>query len=224
MKISRRIFRIILSISIQPLLKRYLAHPRIYSYQGLKLRIAPGVFHPGFFFSTKFLLDYLKELNLSKKSFLELGAGSALLSFFANTQGALVTASDISETVLSNIKFNQEVNQQKFQILHSNLFKDIPPQKFDFIVINPPYYKRKPITDADYAWYCGEQSDYFYNLFQTLDDFISVESVVLMVLSEDCEVNEIKSIAAENNFALKEMKRRRIWMEENYIFQVHYIK
>ncbi len=220
MNIIRKIFRKILSISLQPILKRYLDSPRNYSYQDLKLRIAPGVFHPGFFFSTTFLLDHLKALNLHEKSFLELGAGSGLLSFYANTQGAQVTASDISETVLSNITFNQQVNHQKFRLIHSNLFKDIPAQKFDIIVINPPYYKRNPKTDAEYAWYCGEGLDYFYNLFQSLRDYILSESVVLMVLSEDCDVSEIKSIAAKNNFTLKEIKRKRIWMEENYIFQL----
>ncbi|MEZ4765877.1 MAG: hypothetical protein R3C26_22645 [Calditrichia bacterium] len=37
---------------------RYTASERGYRYGDIRIRVKPGVFHPGFFFSTKVLLKY----------------------------------------------------------------------------------------------------------------------------------------------------------------------
>ena len=94
------------------------------------------------------MLEYVQSIDLKGKAFLELGAGSALLSFYADREGAKVTASDISETVVKNIIKNQERNQQKFTVIRSNLCEQFPSQKFDIILINPPYYKKTPKTNG----------------------------------------------------------------------------
>lgn len=221
MQIIRKLFLKIISFTVLPLLKIYLARPRTYTYKDICLVIAPGVFHPKFFFSTQFLLRYINTLPLKGKTFLELGAGSGLLSFYAHKQGAIVTASDINETAVHYIGKNQESNAVKFEAVQSDLFQKIKPQQFDVIAINPPYYKRNPITEADRAWYCGEQAEYFVHLFSQLADFINSNSLVLMVLSEDCDLKGIKEIAARHNFYFTEVKRKRIWMEMNYVFTIN---
>ncbi|MCY7410704.1 MAG: 50S ribosomal protein L11 methyltransferase, partial [Chitinophagales bacterium] len=76
----------------RPLLQRYLKKQRSYTFGEIKIQILPGVFHPGFFFSTKFLISVIEKKNLYKKTFLELGAGSGLISFVAEKLGAVVTA------------------------------------------------------------------------------------------------------------------------------------
>ena len=220
MKALRKVFQKILSFTLFPFLKIYLTKSRTYKYDGILLTIPPGVFHPGFFFSTNFLLSFILHLSLKGKTFLELGAGSALISFCVSKRGALVTASDISTTVIQNIEVNQKINHQLFEIIQSDLFANFSKRIFDIVVINPPYYKREPQSEEDYAWYCGENSEYFIRLFSELKDFITTESIVLMVLSEDCAVDEIKQIAYRNNFVLKNVKRKRIWLEENFIFEI----
>ncbi len=220
LKLTRKLFKKILSISILPVLKIYLKKTRYYTYEGIHLRIQPGVFHPGLFFSTKYLLYYCKNLPLKDKTFLELGAGSALLSFYANKQGALVTASDISEVVIKNIEFNQLKNKMQFEVVHSDLFERIPLKAFNYIIINPPYFKKSPKTEADYAWYCGEKLDYFTKLFSSVQKYTNSNSKVIMVLSEDCAIDEIKEIAGKQSLQLKEVLRKRIWLEQNFIFEI----
>ena len=66
----------------------------IYSRYGLKISVLPGVFHPGVFLSTNLIISYLKTRELDGKFFLELGAGSGLISLFAAKSGAKVTATD----------------------------------------------------------------------------------------------------------------------------------
>ena len=220
MRMIHKIVKKVLSFTLLPFLRIYLNSPRTYQYQGINLRIIPGVFHPGFFFSTQFLLKYIKHLPLNGRSFLELGAGSGLISFYANLKGAKVTASDISTNVIQNIAFNQLKNGVNFEVIHSDLFTEFGDRKFEMILINPPYFKRNPKSEADYAWYCGENSEYFIRLFSELNNFICNESLVFMILSEECAIVEIKQIAKQNNFVLKVVKRKRIWLEENFIFEV----
>ena len=106
------------------------------------------------------------------------------------------------------------------KIIHSDLFANIPEQSFDIIAINPPYYKKQPQTMADYAWYCGENGEYFEQLFTKLGEYIHKSSIVLMVLSEECDINMISEIASGHNFYMqKKITKRSVW-EHLYIYQI----
>lgn len=206
--------------TIRPVVKAWLSVDREYRHKNIQLTVLKGVFHPGLFFSTKILLEYLKLFNLNGKTFLELGAGSGLISVFAAKKGAHVFASDISELSVKNIKQNADKNNVVIQIIHSNLFEKIPQTKFDFILINPPYYKRQPKTEDEFAWYCGEYSEYFVKLFNELSVYVHYQSKVIMVLSDDCNIEEIKSISQKNNFKMILKKKYfRIW-EMNYVYEI----
>lgn len=220
MRIFRRIIQTIFNLTFQPIVKKYLSKPRKYKYKDLNLIINPSVFHPGFFFSTQFLLSYIQRIDLAGKSFLELGAGNGLISFIANQMKAKVTASDISKNVVDSLLENQKLNKHYFEVIQSDLFSNIKNRKFDVISINPPYYKKQPLNEADFAWYCGTKMEYFEKLFVELRSNIYNHSQILMVLSEDCNIDEIKMIANKNNFELIPKKSKRIWLEMNYIFEI----
>jgi release factor glutamine methyltransferase len=206
--------------TLQPAVKKYLSKARIYRYRNIELIIAPGIFHPAFFFSTKILLHYVLQLELSNKKLLELGAGSGLISFISAQKNALVTATDINPVAVEYLKTNSEKNHLPIKVILSDLFDKISPQQFDIIVINPPYYKKDPKTDADHAWYCGANAEYFYKLFASLKIYIYDETIILMILSEDCDITMIKNIAATNYFTFEEVFTKKIFWERNFIFKI----
>ncbi|TND09030.1 MAG: rsmC [Bacteroidetes bacterium] len=214
--------RFLVSTFWRPYVTWYLKKPRRYNRAGLSMLVQPGVFHPGFFFSTKFLLTFLEEKKaaLKNKTFLELGAGSGLLGLFAGKHGAKVTASDISKTAVENIVANAASNHIAITAVHSDLFDRIDPQTFDFIVINPPYYKKKPATEAEQAWYCGEELEYFQELFSQLGNYMHPASEVYMILSDDCDLEGIRSIASQRQFGMKPETSKRIAWEINTIFRL----
>lgn len=192
----------------------------MYSYGNIRLEIPPQVFHPGFFFSTRLLLRYISALSLQGQRFLELGAGSGLISIYSSKNGATVTATDINPVVVECLRRNCDQNDVKAEIILSDLFASIPEQSFDVIAINPPYYKKQPETMADHAWYCGENGEYFEQLFAELGKYIHKDSIVLMVLSEECDMKLISHIACSHNFHMqKKITKRSAW-EYLYIFQV----
>jgi len=192
----------------------------MYSYRNIRLEVPPQVFHPGFFFSTKLLLHYISALSLQGQRFLELGAGSGLISIHVAKKGATVTATDINPVAIEYLRRNCDHNNEKLEIILSDLFDSIPGQSFDIIAINPPYYKRQPLTMADHAWYCGENGEYFEQLFTKLGIYIHKNSIVLMVLSEQCDINMISEIASGHNFYMqRKITKKSIW-EYIYIYQI----
>ncbi|NJD23171.1 MAG: methyltransferase [Melioribacter sp.] len=202
------------------ILSKYLRNERVYSYEKIKVAVFPGVFHPGLFFSTKILLNHLTEYNFFEKKVLELGAGSGIISIYCQKRGAFVTASDISEKVIKNLHLNSKVNNASIKIILSDLFDNIPDDGFDFIIINPPYFAKDPISENDYAWYCGRDLEYFKKLFLQLEKFQKKKIIILMILSEDCQIDKIQMIAKNNNYKFKLVKKIKNWWEVNYLFLI----
>ena len=118
------IFKYIVSKTYKPLLLRYLSSTRSYSYKDIVLKIPVEVFHPAFFSSTRILLKYIERMPLVNKTFLELGAGSGLISMIASQRGAYVTASDINSTAIGYLESNADHNQASFTIIQSDLFEN----------------------------------------------------------------------------------------------------
>ena len=220
MKWQRKILKQVSYPLLLPISKWYAAKERTAMVDGIALTVQPGVFHPSLFFSTKFLLSWLKQQSLQNLTVLELGAGSGLLAIYAAKQKAVVTASDISTTAYDNIQMNCTKNDVSIQVILSNLFNKISNPCFDIILINPPYYPKNPISENEFAWFCGEDYDYFQALFFQLPNYLKNTSKAIMVLSEDCNIEVIQSLALQNNLSWKLIAQKKFWAEENYLFQI----
>jgi release factor glutamine methyltransferase len=216
----RRIIKGIVNRTWKPLVENYLSVPRIYNFKTISLHIPPGVFHPGFFFSTKLLLSFFEKEQLAGKTFLEMGSGSGLISIFAARHGAIVTACDISPVAVASTMENALKNNSNIKVFQSDLFSNIPQQVFDIIAVNPPYYKKKPGSVAENAWYCGENLEYFQNFFGQVKNFMSASSVIFMVLSDECDVRGIQAIANDNSLTFSLVLQKRTAWEQGFIYKI----
>jgi release factor glutamine methyltransferase len=205
---------------LHPASEKYLSKERSYSYKTITVTVFPGVFHPGFYFSTKLLLKYLENIELNKKYVLELGAGTGLISIFAANKGGFVTASDISLTAVYNIEKNVKMTNANVEVVHSDLFDDIPSRRYDYIIINPPYYKKTPSSEKEFAWFGGDDFQYFRKLFGQLRNNLYENTNVIMVLSDEADLVMINSIAEEFNFRMKEIMHKKTWGENHFIFSI----
>lgn len=208
----------------QPLVAKYLSVTRSYYYKNIHLKIPSEVFHPGFFSSTKLLLTEIDKSELNQRLFLELGAGSGLISFYAAKKNAVVTATDINPVAIDYLKKNAEMNLCDLTIIESDLFEKIPPQQFDIIAINPPYFKKDPQSYTELAWYCGENGEYFQKLFSTIHSYIHEDSVILMVLGEQCDLEMIGSVAAKDYFELIKVTVKTTLFGRHMVYRIEAIK
>ncbi len=198
---------------------KFHSKPRKYSYKEISVLVHPEVFPPHFTISTKILLDYINELDLTNKSVLELGCGSGIISLFAASKGGVVTASDINPIAIDFLNKAASKNELKVNALVSDLFQNISQKEFDYIIINPPYYPKNPSEMKEMAWFCGEDFIYFENLFIQLASFVP-NSTILMILSEDCEIETIKAIASKNKLEFLKVHETKVSFERNFIFSI----
>ncbi len=204
----------------KPFVKFYLRKKRPFKYKGLRLMVEPGVFHPGFFFSSKVMLNFLDTLSLNGLKVLEMGSGSGILSLYCAKMGADVTACDISQKACENTKTNMALNGLKLSVLHSNLFSSLSAQAFDLVLVNPPYYKKTPQKESEHAWYCGEQGEYFERFFQGLNSFIHKNSAVYMVLFEGIDLQMIEDAAKKNGFICYSVYSQNNWIERDFVLRI----
>ena len=205
---------------VQPYVRRRMQRSAFYKWEDITLFLPAGVFHPGYFYSTKFLLSFILNQDLRNKQFLELGAGNGLISIAAAKRGAVVTSTDISEQALLSLRDNARTNHVDLHIIESDLFENIPQQRFDLIVINPPFYPLDARNDLERAWYCGKDYAYFRRLFEQLPAHMQADTKIYMVLSEDTGIGQIENLAGFGNLRLEVAEKKRIFYEWNYIYEV----
>src|SRR5690606_1254737 len=216
----RKVFKRVASPVLVPLTKWYLRKERMYHRNGIKAIVLPGVFHPGLFSSTNFLLEFLAGQDLKNKSFLELGCGTGYLSVAAARAGAEVTASDLSSMAVRNTKLNATQNKVSIKVVKSDLFANISG-KFDVIAINPPYYAMTARNESELAWHCGDDFEYFRRLFSQLGQSIHKDTLVVMVLTLGCNLPAIFSIAKESGFEFVLLKEKRVLFDErDFLYRI----
>jgi len=88
------------------------------------------------------------------------------------------------------------------------------------MAINPPFYKKRPQTEQDYAWFCGENGEYFSSLFKELSNYIHPGSEIFMVLFDGCDIEMIANHASENGFNLLRVHTRKNLLEKNFVYKI----
>lgn len=221
---SRKYLKPILHRVLPPLTRWYLRKERSYTYQDLRVQVPPGVFHPGLYHSTKHMLKHLERYDLAGKTVLEIGGGSGLVSIWCARQGAQVTVTDVSHAAIAAMQQNATANQVELEVIHSDLFTNLPPRQFDFILLNPPFYQGKPEKEEEYAWYAGPQFEYFHLLFAELKAYRRPDSKLLMILSEDCDLAHIRGIAKMEHWSMEVIQTMRSWGEWLYMYELRYLR
>ncbi len=200
---------------------RYVRQERRYSIAGLRLSIPPGVFHPGIYFSTPIFLRFLQQIDFQEKSVLDVGTGSGLLALFAAKKGAQVTALDLNPQAATTARRNAAANDLALEVLESDLFAALPAgRRFDLVLVNPPYYPRSPRGLAELAFFAGENLDYFERFFRQIERVVHPQTITWLILSEDCEWDNIQSIAARHGHTLSVVFEQKKWGERFFVAQV----
>src|SRR5215217_4094371 len=106
-----RLARKILYAFYRPWIEKKIHKTSVYKKNNITLTLPPGVFHPDYFHSTKFLCSHILSLPLKGRKLLELGAGNGYISICSAKSGALVTSTDISSKAIAALKENRKFNQ-----------------------------------------------------------------------------------------------------------------
>ena len=216
--VRRRVRRILLRLAQRHLAMRA-ARPGTHRFDGLVLAVPTGVFHPGLFLSTSFLCRTLLTIELAGRSFLEVGCGSGLVAIVAARAGATVTALDINPAAVGTTIENAAANNVNIEVRQSDLFASIEAdRRFDVVAVNPPYFRKDPADVAERAWFAGANFEYFSAFFAQLASHSAPDSLVLMILGEDCDLSAIAAHAADHGFVMQLWRSGVVWFERQLVF------
>lgn len=133
---------------LETVLERLLSHEPVQyilgetEFYGLKFKVNPSVLIPRR--ETEELLDLIiKENQNSGLKILDIctGSGCIPIALQKNLENAELIGIDISEEALKTAKENAEINNSEVKFLQAdalNIF-ELPGEKFDIIISNPPY-------------------------------------------------------------------------------------
>ncbi len=212
--------RLLIETFAEPLYRLYSSDLRTWKYEELDLLVMPGVFHPGWFVTSRMLLDKIDRLELQGKSVLELGCGSGAQACRAAQLGAISHASDVTPVACKNAQLNAERNGLQVSVFASDIFESIPEGvHFDYVFVNPPFLPSYPEEERDFAFCCGEQYEYYMCLFQQLRQVLHKDGRVIMALAKSCEIERILALADMEKIQHMRIDKLRRWAETNYLFE-----
>jgi len=219
--VSKSPTRKILEILSQPLYQLYATTNNEWFYKGLNITVLPDVFHPNWFMTSRMLLQYLEDINVSGLRFLELGCGTGTQACRAVQKGAIGYASDITNSSCQNAIANAGQNDIDLKVFQSDIFDQIPKDvDFDLIFVNPPFIEKYPEDEKDFAFCCGEEFEYYDDLFRNLPDRLRSGGKLVIALARSCNCHRIESMANEAGFSFRRVDQRHKFAETNYLFEV----
>lgn len=106
---------------------------------GLRFAVNPSVLIPRQ--DTETVVELLLEEDQTFRRILDLGTGSGAIAVALkfHRPNWSVTGSDISATALETARHNAKAHGVDVEFVFSDLFENLPGEKFDWIVTNPPY-------------------------------------------------------------------------------------
>lgn len=157
------------------------------------------------------VIQISKKINARQILDLCTGSGAIAVSLAKYIPNSQITAVDISEKALEIAKENAKRNEVEDQItfIKSNLFEDIPKQKYDIIVSNPPYIKEDVIKTLQkevrkepiIALNGGKDGlDFYRKIIHDGYDYIKYRGYLCLEIGFDQKEEVIKLIENEGNY------------------------
>ena len=157
------------------------------------------------------VIQIAKKVNAKKILDLCTGSGAIAISLARYIEKSEITAVDISLKAINVAKLNAKNNEVENQItfIESNLFKEIPKEKYDMIVSNPPYIKREIIKKLDKevqkepkialdGGYDG--LDFYRKIINQSDEYLKFKGYLCLEIGYDQKEDVIELIKNEEKY------------------------
>lgn len=165
---------------------------------------------------TEILVEEVIQIaeRIHAKKILDLctGSGAIAISLAKQIENSQITATDISKKALDIAEKNAKANQVNKQIafLTSNLFAQLPKEKYDIIVANPPYIKREviktldqevqkePLLALDGGW---DGLDFYRKIIHQAYEFLKYKGYLCLEIGYDQKQDVLALIEQEERYS-----------------------
>ena len=157
------------------------------------------------------VINIAKKIRAKKILDLCTGSGAIAVSLAKYIEDSQITATDISEKALRVAKLNAKNNEveDKITFLKSDLFKEIPKEKYDIIVSNPPYIRKEEIERLDrevkkephIALDGGEDGlDFYRKIIHNSEEYLKFNGYLCLEIGYDQKIDVIEFIENEEKY------------------------
>lgn len=157
------------------------------------------------------VIKIAEKINAKKILDLCTGSGAIAISLAKYINNSQITAVDISEKALKVAEKNAKKNEVENQIAFftSNLFQNLPKEKYDIIVSNPPYIKREviksldkevkqePLIALDGGW---DGLDFYRKIIHQSYEFLKYKGYLCLEIGYDQKIDVIELIEQEEKY------------------------
>lgn len=165
---------------------------------------------------TEILVEEVIEITkrLTRPKILDLctGSGAIAISIAKYAPNTLLYASDISKNAIEIAKKNAKENKvyDRIEFIESDLFNNIPKEKFDIIVTNPPYIKKDEIkklqievrNEPKIALDGGiDGLDFYRKIASKAYDYLKYNGYLCMEIGYDQKDDVIDILEYENRYS-----------------------
>lgn len=171
--------------------------PIMYLVEGVAVKVNPGVFPPA---TDSRLLAANIQIVLGQR-ILDLTTGCGVFSVIAGLQGASGIAVDINPQAVKNAEENFRDYGINIRALWSDMFNNVPKERFDQIFVNGPFFEGKIKHPLDYACYGARV--FIERLFAQVRTHLRSDGKGLIVLSEWSDLKHFDVTIAKNRLMSK---------------------
>lgn len=157
------------------------------------------------------VIKIAQKINAKKILDLCTGSGAIAIALAKYIKDSQITAVDISDKALEVAERNAKRNEVENQIvfLASDLFKELPKEKYDIIVSNPPYIKREviksldeevqkePFMALDGGW---DGLDFYRKIIYQADEFLKYKGYLCLEIGYDQKLDVMELIEQEEKY------------------------
>jgi len=205
-------------LTTRPYLNKVTAHTEPYDVTvfGEEIAVLPGVMSPKYDWAGVYMIEYLPK-DFSGQNILELGPGCGLVSVFAGLRGAAsITSADINPTAIENTKINfKKFNLPNARAIVSDVFSNVPKEKYDSIIFNLPYHDGLPANDLEKgvidAGYLAMET-----FLDEVADFLTEDGKLYLGFSQSGDVARFKRALERNNIQIDDFEEKNEWNDPAY--------
>lgn len=157
------------------------------------------------------VIQIAKQIHAKKILDLCTGSGAIAISLAKYIQDSQITATDISSKALDVAEKNAKKNGVENQIafLLSDLWEEIPKEKYDIIVANPPYIKKEiiktldeevqkePLMALDGGW---DGLDFYRKILHQAHEYLKYGGYLCLEIGYDQKIDVIELIEQEEKY------------------------
>jgi release factor glutamine methyltransferase len=189
------------------------------SYKDFLLKIPDQIYLPAE--DTFLLKEVLEKENFkNKNTFLEIGAGSGIISLSIYDCFKDITLVDIDKIVIGYLKkLKKEYSLKKLKVIQSDLFSKLVGKKYDVIVFNPPYVPSEDIKV--YSTDGGRKgSDIILKFINGLKKHLNKEGTCYLLLSSHNDLKRIYNNILKNHLTYNILDEKNLFFEKLIVLKI----